>query len=108
MEIFFIVIDYSIPILMIMSYPWWKKVANGGINKYSGFRTAKSMENIENWKKANLLSGKYCIRLGVGLLLFVIVMRYAKLFPMEWNSLLISTINIISIILMTIYVNKKI
>ena len=25
MKYFFLLIDYSIPILMILSYPWWKK-----------------------------------------------------------------------------------
>ena len=92
---------------MIISYPWWKKIANGDINSYSGMRTAKSMRNKENWRKANLLSGKYCVRFGIVLFIFVSFMRYIKPIPMEWNSLLISSVCIISIILMTVYINKK-
>lgn len=84
-----------------------EKIANGNINSYSGMRTALSMKNKENWQKANLLCGKYCVRLGVVLLFFVSFMRYLKPLPMEWNSVLITFICIISILLMTVYVNKK-
>lgn len=92
---------------MIISYPYWKKTANGKINLYSGMRTAKSMKNKENWKKAHLLCGKYCVRVGSILIFFVTLMRYIQILPMEWNSLLISYICIISFILLTIFVNSK-
>lgn len=108
MKYFFMVIDYSIPVLMIVSYPWWKKIANGNINNYSGMRTSLSMKNKENWKKANLLCGKYCFRVGVVLLIFVALMRYIKVIPMEWNSLIITFVSIISMIALTLFVNKKI
>ena len=65
MEKFFLIIDYLIPILMLVSYPYWKKIANGDINYYSGLRTDLSMKNKENWKKANLLCGKCCIKVGI-------------------------------------------
>lgn len=108
MKYFFMVVDYTIPVLMIISYPWWKKIANGNINNYSGMRTSLSMKNKENWKKANLLCGKYCFRVGIVLLIFVALMRYIKVIPMECNSLVVTSISIISIIVLTLFVNKKI
>lgn len=108
MKYFFMVVDYIIPVLMIVSYPWWKKIANGNINNYSGMRTSLSMKNKENWEKANLLCGKYCFRVGIVLLIFVALMRYIKVIPMEWNSLVVTSISIISIIALTLFVNKKI
>ena len=75
MKYFFMIIDYSMPLFMIFSYPWWKKIANGDINQYAGMRTTRSMENKENWKKANMLCGKYCVRVGIVLLIFVVLMR---------------------------------
>ncbi len=35
-------------------------------------------------------------------------MRYIKVIPMEWNSLILSSISIISIISLTFYVNQKV
>ena len=108
MKYFFMVIDYIIPVLMIISYPWWKKIANGDINNYSGMRTSSSMKNKENWKKANLLCGKYCFCVGIILFIFVTLMRYVKIVPMEWNSLIVTSVSIMSMITLTIFVNKKI
>lgn len=70
-------------------------------------RTAKSMEDKENWEKANVLTGGYAVRLGIGLIFFVILIIYIRILPIERNSLLISTFNIISLIVMTAYINKK-
>lgn len=108
MKYFFLLIDYSIPILMIVSYPWWKKIANGNINYYSGLRTSLSMKNKENWKKANLLCGTYFLRAGIVLLIFTTFMRYIKIVPMEWNSLIIASVGIITMLAVTILVNQRI
>lgn len=108
MKYFFLLIDYSIPILMILSYPWWKKIANSNINPYSGMRTSLSMKSKENWKKANSLCGTYFLRAGIGLLIFTSVLRYVKIVPMEWNSLIIAFVGIISMIAVTVLVNQKI
>lgn len=108
MKYFFMVIDYIIPVLMIVSYPWWKKIASGDINNHSGMRTSLSMKNKENWKKANLLCGKYCFCVGIILLIFVTLMRYIEIVPMEWNSLIVTSVSIISMIVITLFVNKKI
>lgn len=108
MKYFFMVIDYTIPILMIVSYPWWKKIASGDVNNYLGMRTSLSMKNKENWEKANLLCGKYCFCVGIILLIFVTLMRYIEIVPMEWNSLIVTSVSIISMIAITLLVNKKI
>lgn len=108
MKYFFMVIDYSIPILMIVSYPWWKKIASGDVNNYLGMRTSLSMKNKKNWEKANLLCGKYCFCVGIILLIFVTLMRYIEIVPMEWNSLIVTSVSIISMIAITLFVNKKI
>ncbi|WP_173434841.1 SdpI family protein [Sharpea azabuensis] len=108
MKYFFMIIDYSIPLFMIFSYPWWKKIANGNISQYSGMRTTRSMENKENWKKAQLLCGKYCVRVGIVLLVLVVLLRFLKLLAMEWNSVLIASINILALLAITYVVNKQI
>lgn len=108
MKYFFMIIDYSIPLFMIFSYPWWKKIANGDISQYSGMRTTRSMENKENWKKAQLLCGKYCVRVGIVLLVLVVLLRFLKLLAMEWNSVLIASINILALLAITYVVNKRI
>lgn len=105
---FLLFFDYLIPILMIISYPWWKRVANGNINNYSGVRTATTMKNKENWKRANMMCGRYCFFVGIFLFIVVTVIRYIKIFSMEFNSLIISGICIISMIVMIIFVNKKV
>ena len=102
------IVDYIIPILMIISPPWWKKIAKGGINRYSGMRTSLSMKNEENWKKANLLCGKYCFRVGIVLFILVFLIRYIKVVPMEWNSLITTSVCIVSMIALTVFVNNKI
>ena len=108
MKYFFMIIDYSIPLFMIFSYPWWKKIANGNISQYSGMRTTRSMENKENWKKAQLLCGKYCVRVGIVLIVLVVLLRFLKLLAMEWNSVLIASINILALLAITYVVNKQI
>ena len=108
MKYFFMIIDYSIPLFMIFSYPWWKKIAKGDISQYSGMRTTRSMENKENWKKAQLHCGKYCVRVGIVLLVLVVLLRFLKLLAMEWNSVLIASINILALLAITYVVNKQI
>ena len=108
MKYFFMIIDYSIPLFMIFSYPWWKNIANGDISQYSGMRTTRSMENKENWKKAQLLCGKYCVRVGIVLIVLVVLLRFLKLLAMEWNSVLIASINILALLAITYVVNKQI
>ncbi len=108
MKYFFMIIDYSIPLFMIFSYPWWKKIAKGDISQYSGMRTTRSMENKENWKKAQLLCGKYCVRVGIVLIVLVVLLRFLKLLAMEWNSVLIASINILALLAITYAVNKQI
>lgn len=82
-------------------------IYNGEINYSSGFRTSRSIKNKENWKKANLLYGKYSFILGIVLFVFVIIMRYIQPLPMGWNSTIISTINIICMLVLGIFVNSK-
>ena len=108
MKYFFMIIDYSIPLFMIFSYPWWKKIVKGDISQYSGMRTTRSMENKENWKKAQLLCGKYCVRVGIVLIVLVVLLRFLKLLAMEWNSVLIASINILALLAITYVVNKQI
>ncbi|MDO5716143.1 MAG: SdpI family protein [Tissierellia bacterium] len=107
MNVFFIIIDYLIPILLLISPPYWKKMSQGNINQFSGLRTRKSMMNRENWKKANSLAGKYSLYLGVFLFIFTTIMRWLKLLPMEWNSLLLAFIDILCFIILAIYIDRR-
>lgn len=108
MQYFFMFLDYLIPVLMIVSYPWWIKMADSKINQLSGLRTSASMQDEHSWKQANRLCGKCCLAVGVILLGFVVMMRYVKVIPMEWNSLLINVIGIVCMIGITGYVNQRV
>lgn len=107
MKYFFLVIDYLIPILLIISYPYWKKIANGPINNVCGIRTKNSMKNHENWKRINMLCGKISVILGVVLFIFVSVVLYFNILPMEWNALMLTVICSCSFIFMCIYIDNK-
>ncbi|MDO5716952.1 MAG: SdpI family protein [Tissierellia bacterium] len=108
MKYFFLVMDYILPVLMVISFPWWKKIAQGEIQNRSGIRTTVTMKSKENWRRANILCGKCCVKVGVVLLIFVSLVRWVSPLPMEWNSLLNSTISIVSLLLITVYVHRKI
>lgn len=107
MKYFFLVIDYLIPILLIISYPYWKKIANGPINNVCGIRTKNSMKNHENWKRINMLCGKISVILGVVLFIFVSVVLYFNVLPMEWNALMLTVICSCSFVFMCIYIDNK-
>ncbi|WP_288892215.1 SdpI family protein [uncultured Sneathia sp.] len=107
MKYFFLVIDYLIPILLIISYPYWKKIANGPINNACGIRTKNSMKNHENWKRINMLCGKISMILGVVLFIFVSVVLYFNILPMEWNALMLTVICSCSFVFMCIYIDNK-
>jgi len=107
MKYFFLVIDYLIPILLIISYPYWKKIANGPINNVCGIRTKNSMKNHENWKRINMLCGKISVILGIVLFIFVSVVLYFNILPMEWNALMLTVICSCSFIFMCIYIDNK-
>lgn len=107
MKYFFLVIDYLIPILLIISYPYWKKIANGPINNVCGIRTKNSMKNHENWKKINMLCGKISTILGIVLFIFVSVVLYFNILPMEWNALMLTVICSCSFVFMCIYIDNK-
>ncbi|MDO5715264.1 MAG: SdpI family protein [Tissierellia bacterium] len=107
MNLFFLFIDYLIPILLLVSPPYWKMMAQKDIHHFSGIRTSKSMKNKSNWQKAHLLAKKYSFYLGVFLFFLTMIMRRIKLLPLEWNSLLLTSIDILFLIIMTIYINHR-
>lgn len=107
MKYFFLIIDYLIPMLLIISYPYWKKIANGPINNMSGVRTENSMKNQENWRKINMLCGKYSIILGIVLFIFVSGVLYFNVLPMEWNALMLTVICASAFVFMCIFINNK-
>ena len=106
--IFFLIIDYLIPISFIIFYPLCKIISNKKINQFVGFRTAKSMLNENNWKKANLLFGKYSLYLGILSVILTTIIKIIKPFSIETNSLLLVFITLFLMILLCIFVNKKI
>lgn len=107
MKYFLMIIDYSIAILLIISRPWWRMIANGKIDSISGFRTNKSMKSDENWKRANLFAGDYSFKFGILLLVFVFLMRLFSPLPMEWNTLIISIVGLVVLFSIIFFVNKK-
>ena len=48
------------------------------------------------------------IRVGIVLFILVFLIRYIKVVPMEWNSLITTSIGIVSMIALTVFVNNKI
>lgn len=108
MNIFFLIIDFLLPITFILLLPFFKYCIKKGINDFIGFRTNKAKLNVDNWQKANLLFGKYFFILGIFSTTLTIVIRVIKPFVMEINSLILSVINIILMLVLIIVIDRKI
>lgn len=65
------------------------------------------MNSKENWKIANKTSGKYSLILGIILFVFTLLMRKINFVTMEIMSLIIVTVQIVSMFIVVFIVNKK-
>ncbi len=60
----YLLIDLLIPLLMIGGGWWMWKHPPKKINEYAGYRTTRSMRNMETWKYAHEVCGKLWWRMG--------------------------------------------
>lgn len=65
---FMFVCDLLIPVLMIICGRMMWKHAPGNINGIIGYRTARSMKNIDTWKFAHDYCGRLWWKIGWGML----------------------------------------
>ena len=54
-----------------------------------------------------MLCGKYSIILGIVLFIFVSVVLYFNVLPMEWNALMLTVICASAFVFMCIFINNK-
>ncbi|MDO5695361.1 MAG: SdpI family protein [Eubacteriales bacterium] len=65
------------------------------------------MKNKENWRKGNLLCGRYYLYAGIVLSIFVTIMRCIKVVAIQWNSLIVTTVSIIVMLILLAIIDKK-
>lgn len=68
-----------IPAMMIIGGYWMKKRPPRQINGLVGYRTTRSMKNMETWKFAHDLCGKLWLRIGLILLIPTLVAQLSLL-----------------------------
>lgn len=74
------------------------------INHFYGYRTKKSMKNIENWKKANNLASKGLLYLmAINVLLSILLTQFLKLSSLK----ILAVILIIEFIGLFYFVEKS-
>lgn len=73
---FMFVCDLLIPVLMIVCGRMMWKHAPGNINGIIGYRTARSMKNIDTWKFAHDDCGRLWWKIGWGMLVLSAVIQF--------------------------------
>ncbi|MBX3165218.1 MAG: SdpI family protein [Bacteroidetes bacterium] len=95
-----LVLFFLIALILRFFYP-------KNINHLVGFRTEKSMQNQENWLKAQELSGKYLL-LSVSIF-DVVLLGLVWLFGISETILLVQVFGFVAILVaIIIVINKKI
>lgn len=84
MRIFLGVCNLIIPIIMILIGVITMRDIPEKVNNYVGYRTARSMKNIDTWRFANRYSGRVLRKLGViGFIVSIIVTILGLLLSLE-------------------------
>jgi len=89
MQYFYYITDLSLPVMMTIIGYVFLKYPPKEINSLYGYRTARSMRNVETWAYAHRMCGKIWIKAGP--LLFVLVF-FSKTF-LKINEELLSLIH---------------
>ncbi|MDR7857448.1 SdpI family protein [Tissierella sp.] len=63
-------INFIMPVSLIIYGSVYIKKAGGSISNFLGYRTVRSMLSEETWKYGNRRAGQIWIRLGLGLIIF--------------------------------------
>lgn len=64
------------PIVMVGCGGLWRKQPPKSINKFYGYRTARSMKSKESWDFAHKYIGRIWFKLGVGIAIFTIIIFF--------------------------------
>lgn len=101
-------IDLIFPVTMlILAFLYKNKAKKKKISHISGFRTKASLESEENWIKAHNMASRYLLYGGVGLILYIIVIKLINPIKTEYLSLINVFISILLYIGITIFINHK-
>lgn len=110
MKIFFGVCNLIIPIIMIIIGVISMRDIPKDINSFAGYRTDRSMKNIDTWRFANRYCGQLWKKLGIyTLIISVICTVISFLLTIEVQSIvsLVLTVIQIIIIIFSVYLVEK-
>ena len=112
MEFWWIILgcDLLIPVIMVISGLIMAKRCPKEINSFLGYRTARSMKNMDTWKFAHECCGKIWWKLGI----VIFVLSFLAHLPFYKSSeeiignvsLVVSVIQIIVLIVSTFFVEN--
>lgn len=107
MKLFFYITDLLLPVMMtLLGYIFLKKPPKN-INIFYGYRTVRSMRNMDSWLYAHERCGRLWIKLGP--ILFVLILFSKLLIPLneEILSLVHMTVLISSLFATVLIVEKE-
>lgn len=106
MKLFFYITDLLLPVMMTLLGYVFLKWPPKNINMFYGYRTGRSMRNMDSWFYAHEQCGKLWIKLGP--VLFILILLSKLLIPLneEILSLVHMTILIFSLFA-TVFVVEK-
>lgn len=106
MELFFYITDLLLPVMMtVLGYVFLKRPPKN-INMFYGYRTSRSMRNMDSWNYAHERCGRLWIKLGPSLFIFILLSKLLIPLDEEILSLIHMTILIFSLFA-TIFVVEK-
>lgn len=106
MKLFFYITDLLLPVMMtLLGYVFIKRPPKN-INIFYGYRTARSMRNMDSWRYAHERCGRLWIKLGP--VLFLLILLSKLLIPLneEILSLVHMTILIFTLFA-TVFIVEK-
>lgn len=92
---FLVLLGFILPIILIIIGLTFSKHAPKKINSFSGYRTERSMKNIETWKEANKYSAKLLLKYAIYLLSLITI---SLIFTFK-SCALMAMVDILSILL---------
>ena len=109
MYILLILLSFILPVTLLIIGLIFYKFSPQKINSFSGYRTTRSMKNIETWNEANKHSSKLMIKFSFSILLLTTfgVFLADKSYKMIVAVILVSTIVSVIFILITIILTEK-
>lgn len=106
MDVFFWVVDLLIPFTVVLIGLLFTLRPPRRINLLYGYRTARSMSTKAMWDAAHKLYGRFCIRTGPALLVFVVLAKLLVPLPPEILSLSLLPFSFAALIVPIVVVEK--